>query len=381
MEIMSYSDKQTPLLRHPARLPGSLWGITTFYNPVRYATKRANYRLFRESLRSQGLPLIAVEMVHDDAPFELDASDAEILVQRRGGAVLWQKERLLNVALEHLPTDCDKVVWVDADMLFQNRHWVADTAALLEQYAFVQPFSLFFRLSRGCSSLTDCKKSAFTAETSVAYSWSLRKGLIAGVHGGAMAARRSVLAEQGLYDRMILGSGDRIMMSVAMGIDPGDYPLVNVHPAILIADAREWFRRIDTAAHGSLFYTEGNLFHLWHGTVANRRYVKRARLLDGFNVHEDIRLDDQGLWSWSSDKPALHEGVRRYSLLRNEDGELPSAWRKRCIPPLKRVLSSLVPQRFARFCGLSNTETRPGTPDQPPDEEEVGNGSFGGPPR
>ena len=300
-----------------AALAGSIWGVTTYFNPSRYANKRVNYRRFRESLKAQGLPLVAVELVHGDAPFELHEGDAEILVQRRGGDVMWQKERMLNVGLEHLPSDCDKVVLLDADTLFRNRHWVADTAELLEQYAFVQPFSYAFWLSPQCT--TPPERTAVTA--SVAYCWVHGKNVRRGVPGFALAARREVLQTQGIYDRMILGGGDRILLSAAMGIDPADSPNIKGHPATLLDDARQWCQRISAVAgHQSLGYTEGNLLHLWHGTFRNRRYGRRARLLADFDVHHDIRVDDQGAWVWASNKPALHAGVRRYFELRNEEG-------------------------------------------------------------
>ena len=65
-------------------------------------------------MHSQGLQLLCVELVFGDAttsPFQLNASDCEILIQRRTGAgnTLWQKERLLNIALENLPNSVDKV--------------------------------------------------------------------------------------------------------------------------------------------------------------------------------------------------------------------------------------------------------------------------------
>jgi len=315
--------------RVPARLPGSLWGITSYFNPVRYANRLPNYRLFRESLKSQGLPLAAVELVHDGGPFELEESDAEILVQRRGGDVLWQKERLLNVALECLPDDCDKVVWVDADVLFENRHWVADTAALLEQYVFVQPFSLAFRLEAGCTTVGD----PHLARPGSAYCWSRRQGWYGGMPGLAMSTRREILKEYGLYDRLILGAADRVILSAAMGIDAARSPDIKELPASLVADARQWASRVAEVAGGSLQCAAGNLFHLWHGTVAGRRYTKQPRLLRDFEVHEDIRVDAAGAWSWATDKPAMHDRIRRYFLSRNEDGKPRLPWWRRWLAP------------------------------------------------
>jgi hypothetical protein len=337
--------------RYPAKLPGSIWGITTFFNSAHFARKRVNFRLFRESLRPQGLPLLAVELVHDDAPFELDESDAEILVRRRGGAVLWQKERLLNIALEHLPADCDKVVALDGDVLFLNPNWVADTAALLEQYALLQPFSSALRLPPGCASLADCGESAARAGPGVAYSWAHRDGRFKGRPGFAFAARRQIFDDIGIYDRMIIGGADRLIMGAAMGMDPGGISCLRDFTSQLIADMREWSHRFFAATRGSVSYTEGKALHLWHGTMADRRYAHRTRLLDSFDVHQDIRIDSQGLWSWSSDKPALHEAIRKYFLSRNEDRDPHFTWLDKLTLPLKVWLPFLNPANLARFFG------------------------------
>jgi hypothetical protein len=50
-----------------------------------YRRRRANYRLFRERLK---VPLVAVELAYGPN-FELGEGDAEILMQLRGGDVLW----------------------------------------------------------------------------------------------------------------------------------------------------------------------------------------------------------------------------------------------------------------------------------------------------
>ena len=73
-----------------------MWAITTYFNPVQYKRRLSNYKIFRANL---GIPLVTVELSFDGR-FELTNRDADILIQISGGAVLWQKERLLNVALK-----------------------------------------------------------------------------------------------------------------------------------------------------------------------------------------------------------------------------------------------------------------------------------------
>jgi hypothetical protein len=73
----------------------NLWAITCHVNPMRYRRRLQNYLAFRRHLK---VPLVAVELAyHDD--FDLPPDAAEILIRLRSNDVLWQKERLLNVAI------------------------------------------------------------------------------------------------------------------------------------------------------------------------------------------------------------------------------------------------------------------------------------------
>ena len=91
------------------------WAITSYFNPMRSMRRLQNFRIFRNRLT---VPLVAVELSYG-ADFELQEPDADILIQLRGGALLWQKDRLLNLALEALPDDCRKVAWLDSTNLWQ----------------------------------------------------------------------------------------------------------------------------------------------------------------------------------------------------------------------------------------------------------------------
>ena len=51
---------------------------------------------------------MAVELSYS-ATFDLEPDDAEVVMRLHGGSLLWQKERLLNVALQALPAHCDAV--------------------------------------------------------------------------------------------------------------------------------------------------------------------------------------------------------------------------------------------------------------------------------
>ena len=115
-----------------------LWAITAYFNPMRFKSRRANYQVFRERL---DLPLVAVELAHD-FDFDLRDADADVLIRVRAGDVMWQKERLLNIALSGLPADCGRVVWIDCDVVFESGGWAGRLDQLFDRFPLVQAFSV-----------------------------------------------------------------------------------------------------------------------------------------------------------------------------------------------------------------------------------------------
>src|SRR4051794_25701615 len=128
--------------RRPGGPDAALWAVTCYFNPVGYRRRLANYREFRRRLAA---PLVTVELSYR-GDFELRPGDADRLNQLRGRDVLWQKERLLNVALRALPASCRYVAWLDCDVIFSRDDWPADAARLLEQYRVVQLFRRLYHL-------------------------------------------------------------------------------------------------------------------------------------------------------------------------------------------------------------------------------------------
>jgi len=95
---------------------GKFIGISTFFNPGRHQNKVDNFRLFRASVAAQGLQMLCVELTFGEDAYQLAANDCDILLQRRTAAdnTLWQKERLLNIAIKNLPNTVEKVMWLDS---------------------------------------------------------------------------------------------------------------------------------------------------------------------------------------------------------------------------------------------------------------------------
>ena len=125
---------------------GDILGITTYFNPSKYKSKLKNYNKFFNNISKQGLKLLCIEVAFDEQNFELTKDHADILVQLRGNSVLWQKERILNLAIERLPSDCHQVIWLDNDIIFENDDWLIEASLTLKKHKVLQPFQFVRRL-------------------------------------------------------------------------------------------------------------------------------------------------------------------------------------------------------------------------------------------
>ncbi len=305
-------------------LAGSIWGITTYYNPASYSNKLVNYRKFHSGLQRQGLKLVTLELAFGDSDFELHNEDADILIQKRTTSVLWHKERLMNIGLEALPPGCDKIVWLDADILFFDDDWVAKTCELLEKYVVIQPFSHVVRFPKGIYLPNDRDHEKIRKGDpeyhGFAYSYKSHSHVFKVKNSGlAWAGRRSVFRKHGFYDKLILGTGDRFMAGAFMGFRyTDDYGRFT---QTMLDDQDQWIDRIYKIVQGSVYYQEGIIGHLFHGTLRNRKYHKRTNVLKkyAFDPFNDIVPDEEKIWKWASGKEDFHREVKEYFLSRREE--------------------------------------------------------------
>jgi hypothetical protein len=336
-----------------------LWIVTPYFNPCGYRSRRENYRAFAEQLRIAGLKLVTIECAFDDAAFELPSGPGVIQVRCRD--ILWQKERLFNLAVAALPAQARKVVCADGDILFENPAWAVETSRQLDVFPVVQPFARVIPLEPDGVA----PGGAEPGQEGFACARGRRPGLPArgsyGHTGYAWAFRRELLVQHGLYDAAIVGGGDLLVTHAMLGawdhrqvrgffsdtmddwsrrslagrmLRWGTKPLpgsmrnwveASLVPGKTLEDFRShylhWAQGFHHEVQGRVGWVAGEVRHLWHGRSERRgrglRYQgpKQAN----FAPATDLRYNADGCWEWASDKPALHGWVRDYFSGRQED--------------------------------------------------------------
>lgn len=284
--------------------------ICCHFNPCGYRRPVDNFwRFYREI--PVGAELAVMELSFDGRQ---EIPGSEVIYGSPDRNWMWQKERLLNLAIErHQP---DRYAWLDTDLLWQEP-WYDRACQMLDHCPVIQ---LFSRIN-----FTDRHGQVFDSRPSLAAHKLGGVGRIATSPGGAWAARREDLPSIP-FDDNIVGGGDDFFARPLFG----DWSVVNARPMPekwrhhYLREAAALYRRF----RGKVGCLEATVTHLWHGDRENRRYNERYDALRDFDPAVDIRIGSNGLWEWATDKPEFSRAIRQYFEGRDEDGVTTSAARR-----------------------------------------------------
>jgi hypothetical protein len=305
-----------------------MWALTTYFNPIRYKRRLSNYRIFRSNLH---IPLVTVELSFD-GQFELTKNDADVLIQLSGGAVLWQKERLLNIALKSVPSDVKNIAWLDCDILFERNDWVEEAERQLnERYNIIQLFSKAIYLNKEDTGELLYNYNSYPAVPGLVALYNKNnilpldklavstQGDLIYNPGLAWAAKTEIFAKHGFYDLAIIGAGDLYMANSIFGTMNSIIKLHSLNKP-RSKSYLKWGRPFHRTVANKVGYISGEIYHLWHGDTKNRNYKDRFKILANFNPQADVYIGDNGVWHWTKPNTALAEQLRAHFLNRREDG-------------------------------------------------------------
>jgi hypothetical protein len=302
----------------------TVWCITPYFNPAGYRTRLQNYRVFAESLERQRVPLLTVELALENEPFQLPDRDSIIPV--RGNSRLWMKERLINVGISRLPPACERFAWLDCDLIFPDEDWLERLDSLFQMFDIVQLFERVTHLPPGHRTYQGEHLGSDTgvvAQSRATPDWlTLRRTgqMPFGVPGYGWAARRSLFAGLGLYDRLILGNGDAFLVDCLFD-SFGIHHYSSQRTDAMVSDMESWRQQFLSDRQIRVGCLPIEIYHLWHGRFQDRGYCTRDGILrrHAYDPRRDIALKSD-VYEWSSNKQALHEEVTAYFSTRLEDG-------------------------------------------------------------
>lgn len=259
--------------------------ICSYSNYYNSEIRKQNYIEFRKHF---DYDLITVELATDKSLFFIE--DSIKILANLNNTYIWQKEKTFNIILQDLPSNVDKIVWVDTDIIFSNKQWLIDIERLLDQVEFAQPFERVIE-TPSVNSILNCESYANALYKNIHYGSYINKDFTMGLSWGV---RRSCI-NNGFYDKHIFGANDALQ-TLALTGDISNSFLIQ-QPKLLIKDFLEYYKTNEHYNGKSVGYCKGVIRHLFHGLQNERGYYSREKLLRKHNYDPSIlKTDHNGLY-------------------------------------------------------------------------------------
>lgn len=295
--------------------------VSCFFNPTNSPYRTLAFNKFRESIDHLNHRII--ECVIGDSKQQLSGKNVQHVYTKD---LLWHKESLLNKAIAELPKKYKYVFWVDADVIFTNKNWLIEGVEALKENNIIQPFEYCVHLDQDQTNPTfnlrlykDLIDNTNTRHPklwrSFCSNYSINGYLASGDEnydkhghvGFAWGARREILDAMPLYDRALIGGADHIMAHAAAGHI--NHICIQKSFTDNLKEVNEWSRKFCELINGRIGYVKGDLFHIWHGDIEKRQYLKRIQDFTP-KTKKITNKDENGLYT--NDDAEAKEYMEKY---------------------------------------------------------------------
>ncbi len=277
--------------------------ITPFFNPCGYQSLVDNYFIFAERMEKQ-CQLLTIEVAFNDDFFLISDS-----IKLRSHSVMWLKERLINYVISLLPEN-STYAWIDADVILPDK-WVELAEEKLKDCDLVQLFKNVYYLNKNGDH--DLILPGIVYQSKSHRNWLSRREnreLPFSAPGFAWAGKNITL-----YDKDIVGSGDCILVDAVMGT----WKLHGFEQKFNENMKKDILNWSEDKKNLKVDYISVDAFHLHHGDLKNRQYMKRHAFLKDFDHNQDIILKN-GVYEWSEcASKEMKIGLKEYFSRRHDD--------------------------------------------------------------
>ena len=280
--------------------------ISCYYNSEKSPYRLKAFKQWHESIKHLNHRII--ECVIGDGTPELGFLNDKNITTITTPNLLWHKEAILNKIISELPKEFKYIFWVDADVIFTNNDWLTEGVKVLQTKNVIQPFEYCVHLDKdqavpsfNMHIVTQSKSPnrvntkvwrSFCANFTDNVNWVSENYNEHGHVGFAWGARREILDTVPLYDRALIGGADHIIAHAAAG-------QIN-HSCIVksftdnLDEVNAWSAKFAYIVNDKVGYVKGNLFHIWHGDIEKRQYLKRIQDFTP-TTKEITQRDENGL--------------------------------------------------------------------------------------
>lgn len=322
--LRTYEEPAVRYASHPEAVV-----VACFFNPQNSPYRLIAFQKWYRSIKHLNHRIIEC-VIGDDKP-KWQLPESPYISRVTTESLLFHKEALLNKVIAELPVKFQYVFWLDTDILFTNPNWMAQGVEALQTVNLIQPFSYCVHLKRNelkpsfnpddfRTVADDPKKRrpemwrSFCARRYHCSRYNLSPAQaqndnydIHGHVGFAWGARREIVDKVHLYDRALIGGADHIVAHAGALQVPCS--CISRSFTLDHEDVEEWSQDFGAAVEGKMGYVEGDLYHIWHGDIKDREYLKRIREF-ATEIAFITRRDRNGLWIYEGNNPYMKRYYR-----------------------------------------------------------------------
>jgi hypothetical protein len=228
----------------------------------------------------------------------------------KSDSVLFHKERLCYLLEKQVPAKYTKLLFLDSDIIFANPNWYDELSTALDTYDIVHPYKKANWLDITYSKFVRQAESVMVNEanqTAIDYKWHV---------GFGWAFRREIFNKYGFYQYCIVGSGDSLSCMAWFKQSP-ERLITDMKNKYQYAAYEDFIKKVNPKPKMS--HISGTVYHLYHGSNANRKYYHRHFIFKDVNdVRDILKEDESGLFEITD--PELAQQVKDYFKDRDDDG-------------------------------------------------------------
>jgi len=275
------------------------------FNACGYLRPLQNQLLFKNKLVLAKIPFFSAEVIIGDTP-KLNP-DANLTL--KSSCPFFYKEAAWNALEKIIPDVYTKIVFCDADIIFNDPEWCDKVSTVLDTCDIMQPFDTCVYLDASFKPTTKIKKSRLLCIA--------KNETNKNAHGGfGLAIRRDFLKSvNGFFDKMLIGGGDTVLCHF---LEKKEL-YITVSP-IMRNFAFKYYSEFKKK-NPRIGYIENIIvYHLYHGDMSNRNYINRHKILlscSYLSWDELFYQNADNLWESKSDR--LIETCKQYFAERKED--------------------------------------------------------------
>jgi hypothetical protein len=285
-----------------------------FFNPAQSSRMLMNYLYTIEKMKNARIPWFTLELCYGDNLPEIKKA---VHIRTRSENVMFHKEQLCHLLEQQIPWTFTKLMFLDADIVFESVTFYDEVSKLLEVNDIVQPFKFAKWVDASYSIILQERLSCALMNRKTPYD---------SVHfhpGFGWAFRRKWFQKVGFFKYGITGSGDTLSVAAWLQMPAPKVCLVKA-----IAPAFKDFFELVKKFPPRVSCANDSVFHLWHGTHKKRQYVSRHLILrDIEDVRDILETSSTGLFdfNYGRDHDSTHtvtkvsEELQAYFLQRDDD--------------------------------------------------------------